>query len=68
MLKQRGGVTRRAVVGPLRFIATMLRRGAPPLPLCDVEFVALHADAGAPEGALFANGEFVGVITGVDRL
>lgn len=33
-----------------------------------VEFHALHRDAGAPEGALYINGEFVGVIEGVSRL
>ena len=33
-----------------------------------VEFHLLHRDAGAPEGALYVNGEFVGVITGVRRL
>jgi hypothetical protein len=27
-----------------------------------------HADAGAPEGALYVNGELVGYVTGVTRL
>ena len=33
-----------------------------------VEFYSLHREAGAPEGALYINGEFVGVIEGVTRL
>lgn len=32
------------------------------------EFHALYRDAGAPEGALYVNGELVGVIEGVKRL
>lgn len=37
-------------------------------PVQTVEFHALHRDSGAPEGALYVNGELVGVITGVTRL
>jgi hypothetical protein len=33
-----------------------------------VEFHALYGDAGAPEGALYVNGELVGRIAGVRRL
>ena len=33
-----------------------------------VEFHSLHRDSGAPEGALYINGELVGVISGVSRL
>jgi hypothetical protein len=33
-----------------------------------VEFHPVHGDAGAPEGALYVNGELVGVISGVTRL
>jgi len=33
-----------------------------------VEFHAIHRDAGAPEGALYVNGELVGYIEGVRRL
>jgi hypothetical protein len=37
-----------------------------PLPtLAALEF---HADAGAPEGALYVDGELVGYVTGVNRL
>ncbi len=32
------------------------------------EFHAIYRDAGAPEGALYVNGELVGVIEGVSRL
>ena len=31
-------------------------------------FVEFHAEAGAPEGALFVNGQFVGRLPGVNRL
>ncbi|MEJ6020853.1 hypothetical protein [Ramlibacter sp. PS4R-6] len=33
-----------------------------------VEFHAYHRDAGAPEGALYVNGELVGFVSGVSRL
>jgi hypothetical protein len=33
-----------------------------------VEFHAYHRDAGAPEGALYVNGELVGFVSGVRRL
>lgn len=33
-----------------------------------VEFHPLFRDAGAPEGALYINGQLVGTISGVDRL
>jgi hypothetical protein len=36
-----------------------------PAPVPCIEF---HADAGAPEGALYVNGRFVGWIEGVTRL
>lgn len=37
-------------------------------PVQTVEFHAFHRDAGAPEGALYVNGELVGIIDGVSRL
>lgn len=37
-------------------------------PMQTVEFHPLHRDAGAPEGALYVNGELVGFIAGVNRL
>ena len=37
-------------------------------PVQVVEFHALYREAGAPEGALYVNGELVGVIEGVTRL
>jgi hypothetical protein len=40
-----------------RQLAAPARRPAPPCPLPEVEYCA---DAGAPEGALFVNGEYVG--------
>ena len=33
-----------------------------------VEFHCLHRDAGAPEGAVYVNGELVGFVGGVSRL
>ncbi|MES2632115.1 hypothetical protein [Caenimonas sp. SL110] len=33
-----------------------------------VEFHSFHREAGAPEGALYVNGQLVGVIEGVTRL
>lgn len=38
------------------------------LPAGDVEFHAVHRDAGALEGAIYVNGELVGVIDGLRRL
>jgi hypothetical protein len=40
----------------------------PATPVQTVEFHALYGDAGAPEGALYVNGELVGWIEGVKRL
>jgi len=37
-------------------------------PAQTVEFHALYREAGAPEGALYVNGELVGTIPGVTRL
>ena len=33
-----------------------------------LEFHAIHRDAGAPEGALYVDGKFVGTLDGVTRL
>jgi hypothetical protein len=33
-----------------------------------VEFHGFHREAGAPEGALYVNGELVGFVSGVSRL
>ncbi len=41
------------------------RREAPPAEDVDVEF---HADAGAPEGAVYVNGQLVGYLPGITRL
>lgn len=51
----------------LRRLAAMLagHRQAPPRELPLFEF---HAEAGAPEGALFVDGKFVGHVPGVRRL
>ena len=38
------------------------------VPVQAVEFHAVYRDSGAPEGALYINGELVGKIAGVTRL
>ena len=40
---------------------------APCMPVLDA-VVEFHADAGAPEGALYVNGQLVGHVLGVQRL
>ena len=37
-------------------------------PIETVEFHELHRDAGAPEGALYVNGQLVAILPGVTRL
>ena len=65
---------RRMVAAGLRSasaaLARLSRRLAPPLsraaqPLPRLEF---YAEAGAPEGALYLDGQFVGWVPGVQRL
>lgn len=49
-----------------RRLAASPQRPAKRLPtLASLEF---HAEAGAPEGALYVNGELVGFVSGVNRL
>jgi hypothetical protein len=58
----------RAAGAALDRLAQRLETAAPrhePLPPLDVEF---HACAGAPEGALYVDGQFVGWLPGVQRL
>ena len=38
------------------------------VPVHLVEFHSLYRESGAPEGALYINGELVGVLSGVTRL
>ena len=38
------------------------------VPAHTVEFHSLYRESGAPEGALYVNGELVGIIDGVTRL
>ena len=52
-----------------RVAAARVSAAAAAVPLVHtVEFHCLHREAGAPEGALYVNGELVGVIEGVKRL
>lgn len=66
---------------PLRLLAAAMLRGAgrvldglaqrlsvPPVYPNDVISVEFHAEAGAPEGALYVNGQLVGHLPGVRRL
>ena len=58
----------RAAGAALDRLARRLETAAPrhePLPPLDLEF---HAAAGAPEGALYVDGQFVGWLPGVQRL
>ena len=68
---------RHAAAGALRAASRSLARlarklraeGHPPrrtLPV--VEFHSIHRDAGAPEGALYIDGEWVGYLPGITRL
>jgi hypothetical protein len=47
-------------------LARQLRAGRPPVE-CPV-VLEFYAEAGAPEGALYVNGQLVGHLTGVTRL
>lgn len=58
-------VLRRSV----RALAAWSRRVAPPAaPAASDPVLEFYAEAGAPEGALFINGQRVGVLPGVTRL
>jgi hypothetical protein len=43
-------------------------QAAPAVAVQTVEFHPMYGEGGAPEGALYVNGELVGVIEGVKRL
>ena len=71
------GVWRHAAAATLRSASAALSRlarrvrGAPPalaprLPV--IEFHPFHHEAGAPEGALYVDGELVGFVPGISRL
>jgi hypothetical protein len=68
-----GGVARRVVAGLLRsasaVLARMARRLSPPVRRARGDArLEFYAEAGAPEGALYLDGEFVGWLPGVARL
>lgn len=72
-----GSLGRRATAAALRTASHLLARlarrlrpvePAPMLHLPVVEFHPSHRDAGAPEGALYVDGELVGYVHGVTRL
>lgn len=69
-----GRDARATLASGLRWLARRLRRAAQRLGTqagagrthaAELEF---HAEAGAPEGALYVNGEFIGHLPGVNRL
>lgn len=71
------GVGRHATAAVLRAASAVLARAArrlrparsprgPHLPV--VEFHPYHRESGAPEGALYVDGELVGYVAGVTRL
>ncbi len=47
---------------------TAAARAARTIAPTTLEFHAIHRDAGAPEGALYVDGKFVGTLHGVTRL
>jgi hypothetical protein len=55
----------RALQGWAERLATLPARPVPPMPTTVLEF---HAEAGAPEGALYVDGVLVGYLAGVHRL
>lgn len=67
---------RRALAAALQRAATGLAAAAhrlateraPPAPSEVAPWLEFHADAGAPEGALYVNGELVGTLPGIGRL
>ncbi len=71
-----GALVRHATAASLRAASRALARlarrlraePAPARHLPVVEFHASHRDAGAPEGALYVDGELVGYVAGVERL
>jgi hypothetical protein len=72
-----GSLARRTAAAGLRVASHLLARlarrlrGAEPTPalhLPVVEFHPSHRDAGAPEGALYVDGELVGYVHGITRL
>lgn len=75
--RHRGFSPRHMMATALRMASAVLARaarrlreqpdaGSPRLPV--VEFHAFHLDGGAPEGALYVDGELVGFVQGVSRL
>ncbi len=67
-----GRGARSLAAGLLRAASRMLDALAERLALVEApaaaEHVEYHADAGAPEGALYVNGQLVGHLLGVNRL
>ncbi len=71
-LRRLGGARRRLVTGLLRLSAALLhvavRLQQRPRPRLSPDVLEYHAEAGAPEGALYADGRLVGWLDGVPRL
>lgn len=60
----------RSASGALARAARRLRHDAAPRPLTlpEIEFATFHSEAGAPEGALYVDGELVAIVPGLSRL
>jgi hypothetical protein len=70
-------VSRHVAAGALRAASRLLDRAAqrlaampavPAVPEAALPRVEFHAEAGAPEGALYVDGQFVAYVPGVARL
>jgi len=70
LLRHGAAVGLRSASAVLARLARRLRVAAPERAprLPEVEFQAFHHDGGAPEGALYIDGELVGFVPGVTRL
>jgi hypothetical protein len=65
---------RRAAAAILRSASGLLAHWAsglvsrPARPICELPRLEFHAESGAPEGALYLDGQLVGWVPGVNRL
>jgi hypothetical protein len=70
-LRRAAAAALRAASGSLARAARRLRAhpvAMRPLNLPEIEFAPFHSDAGAPEGALYVDGELVAIVPGLKRL
>jgi hypothetical protein len=69
-MRRAAALALRSASGVLARAARRLReeRVAPAATLPEIEFAAFHCGAGAPEGALYVDGELVAIVPGLTRL